>query len=171
MGVYILRKIYCCRARNWGCKTPHKKRVIAHHLIYKDEALNGTAHRDVIPWDFKLLVLVRSDHNTNVFCLGIQEVGSELEVNVSGADMVLEELVYEGHKVSLHGISYLEVVCLDRGHHVLNHLDDFSAESHCSLVVWYGMQQKNFFYSLFVDMSFDPVRNLLFDHGDDSVIF
>jgi len=54
--------------------------------------------------------------------------------------MVLEEFIYEGHKVSLHSICYLEVVCLDRGHHVLNHLDDFSAESHCSLVclLWYA---------------------------------
>ena len=63
--------------------------------------------------------------------------------------MVLEELVDERHEVSLHGIGYLEVVCLDRGHHVLNHLDDFSAESHCSLVCLLIVNNKN---TCFIDL-------------------
>ena len=58
--------------------------------------------------------------------------------------MVLEELVDERHEVSLHEICYLKVMCLDRGHHVLNHLDDFPAESHCSLVCLLIVIKKTF---------------------------
>mgnify|MGYP001809843122 CR=1 FL=1 len=84
--------------------------------------------------------------------------------------MVLEEFVYEGHKVSFHSIGYLEVVCLDRGHHVLNHLDDFSAESHCSLYVMV-CNKKTFFIVFLSICHWTQRENFLFDHGHYRVIF